>query len=61
MEGATPEKFKHYLSQLMEISEAQGKNFIFLTAWNEWGEGACLEPNELTKYEYLNALKEITK
>lgn len=61
IEGATPEKFKHYLSQLMEISEAQGKNFIFLTAWNEWGEGACLEPNELTKYEYLNALKEITK
>lgn len=59
--GSTPEKFKHYMSQLMKISEDQGKSFIFLTAWNEWGEGACLEPNVITRMGYLEVVKELTK
>ena len=39
----------------------QNKEFLFLTAWNEWGEGAYLEPDTIFGYEYLNAIKEITK
>ena len=42
------------------ISERQGKEFIFITAWNEWGEGAYLEPDTIHKYEYLNILSELT-
>mgnify|MGYP005932787963 FL=1 len=57
--GSTPEKFKSYLFELMKISEVQGKDFIFLTAWNEWGEGACLEPDNILKYKYLEAILEI--
>ena len=55
--GATPEKFKKYLSKLIDISERQGKDFIFITAWNEWGEGAYLEPDVHNKYGYLEAIK----
>ncbi len=61
VKGASPEKFKKYLSKLIDISEKQKKEFIFITAWNEWGEGAFLEPDMLNKYGYINAIKEITK
>ena len=61
VKGASPQKFKKYLSQLLEISENQGKEFIFLTAWNEWGEGAFLEPDVKEQYNYLNVIKELTR
>lgn len=54
--GSTPEKFQNYLKELVDISAAQGKEFIFLTAWNEWGEGAYLEPDERTGFTYLDAI-----
>ncbi len=57
--GGSPQKFKYYLEKLIYISEQQGKEFIFITAWNEWGEGAYLEPDDFYKYKYLNAIKEL--
>lgn len=55
----TPEKFKSYLKQLVNISEEKNREFIFLTAWNEWGEGAYLEPDEDNKYAYLEAVQSV--
>ena len=55
--GGTPEKFCNYLRQIIEISESQGKDFLFLTAWNEWSEGAYLEPDALNGFKYLEAIK----
>lgn len=57
--GASPEKFKKYFSELVKITESQGKDYLFLTAWNEWGEGAYLEPDERYGMGYLNAIKEV--
>lgn len=57
VKGNTPEKFANYIKTLLEISDKQHKEFIFLTAWNEWGEGAYLEPDTLNKYSYLESLK----
>lgn len=57
--GATPEKFKKYFRKLVEISEAQGKEYLFLTAWNEWGEGAYLEPDENNGMKYLDAVRDV--
>lgn len=61
IEGASPEKFNRYFSKLIEISEKQGKQYIFLTAWNEWGEGAYMEPDTRLKYKYLEALHDAQK
>lgn len=56
---STPEKFKNYLSQLLEIVGKQNKDYVFLTAWNEWGEGAYLEPDTMNGMDYLKAIREI--
>ena len=57
--GQTPGKFKEYLTQLYKISQKQQKEFIFLTAWNEWGEGAYLEPDTTDGFAYLEAVKAV--
>ena len=61
VKGESLTKFEKYFSELVKISVRQDKDFIFLTAWNEWGEGAFLEPDEINKYDYLNAIKRCIK
>ncbi len=60
--GATPEKFKKYMSQLVaKVKKGQGPKLIFINAWNEWGEGAYLEPDEKNGFGYLEALQSAIK
>ena len=33
------------------------EQFIFVNAWNEWAEGACLEPNDKYQRQFLEATK----
>lgn len=57
--GGTPEKFEKYLEELISISNEQGKEYLFLTAWNEWSERAYLEPDVKYGFGYLNVIKNI--
>ena len=56
---SSPKIFKNTLSTLYKKSLEKENEFIFINAWNEWAEGMYLEPDELNKYGYLEAIKEI--
>ncbi|MDT2565988.1 glycosyltransferase WbsX family protein [Enterococcus avium] len=55
--GVTPEKFKKYFSKQLELSSEEGNEFIFVNAWNEWGEGTYLEPDKKNGKKFLEAIK----
>lgn len=63
--GVTPEKFQRYLYKIILKSIEEGNEYIFINAWNEWGEGSYLEPDKRYQYQYLeavsNAIKEVAK
>lgn len=57
--NCSPEKFYlwnrinvKYLREHME----RDRRFLFINAWNEWGEGTYLEPDKKYGYAYINAL-----
>lgn len=45
------------LEKLIKKSISYGNELVFINAWNEWGEGMYLEPDEENRYAYLNAVK----
>lgn len=55
--GFTVEKFGRYMKALLEKARSKNKPMVFINAWNEWAEGAYLEPDELTGTGKLEALK----
>ncbi|OOM75833.1 hypothetical protein CLPUN_30670 [Clostridium puniceum] len=59
--GADPSQFKKYFNIQYEKSRKSEKEYIFLNAWNEWAEGAYLEPDKKCKYKYLESIEEIIK
>ncbi len=57
IQGMTPEKFQRYLSiQIKRTKEVYHKDMLFIFAWNEWAEGAYMEPDKRWKYGILEAM-----
>lgn len=60
MRNASPEKFGKYLGELIiDNKRNYDDEFLMFNAWNEWAEGAHLEPDEKEGYAYLEAIKKI--
>lgn len=58
MQGASVEKFKHYFTQLLKKAIQTNSPMIVINAWNEWAEGAYLEPDEKNGHSFLQAIKD---
>lgn len=58
VKGSSPEKFGANLLRLMTSGRVDAsKDYLVINAWNEWSEGAYLEPDKKNGYGYLNAVK----
>lgn len=60
-QGSTPALYKRWLKDVIAAGKDRDdieENVIFINAWNEWGEGAYLEPDKRYGYAYLEATKE---
>ncbi len=57
--GGNPDKFRYYFEGQYQASMESDKEYIFINAWNEWGEGAYLEPDSKNGFQYLQAIKDV--
>lgn len=55
--GATPQLFEKWLQQAFERAQRNSlpERFVMINAWNEWAEGAYLEPDSRFGYANLEA------
>ena len=57
--GSTPELFQLWLEEVIAQSSKRlpsDRRFVLINAWNEWSEGAHLEPDSQYGYSYLNSV-----
>ena len=58
---STPQLYKTWLKDIINWTKEHNppeEQFVFINAWNEWAEGAHLEPDQKYGYAYLQATKE---
>lgn len=57
----TPDNYKIWLKDIITWTKEkypENEQFVFINAWNEWAEGAHLEPDNKYGYAYLQVTKE---
>ena len=57
MEGEGADKFKGYFERALDKAIEKNESLFFINAWNEWAEGAYLEPDTDNGYAYLEAVR----
>jgi lipopolysaccharide biosynthesis protein len=60
-EGSSPALYKEWLIDVLRETHSRGDldaPFVFVNAWNEWGECAYLEPDRKYGYAYLKATRQ---
>jgi len=58
LHGSTPANYERWLRGATEFAKKNpfhGEPIVFINAWNEWAEGAYLEPDVHYGHAYLNA------
>lgn len=56
-EGVTLQKFQNYFRQLLQKANKSKTPMIVINAWNEWAEGAYLEPDTQNGFGVLESIK----
>jgi lipopolysaccharide biosynthesis protein len=61
LDGSDPGAFKAWLEHSFDTVRqlnSPGERFVFINAWNEWAEGAYLEPDARFGHAYLAAVRQ---
>ena len=57
--GSTPQLYEKWLRSVVDLTRAESRGreetIVFVNAWNEWGEGNHLEPDQRWGRAYLEA------
>jgi lipopolysaccharide biosynthesis protein len=59
--GANPYTFRRWLNTAVEAVQErpEDERIVFVNAWNEWAEGAILEPTNRFGRTYLQAVRDV--